>query len=525
MASLTGLDVGAVFAGDYRVVRRLSEGGMGAVYVVDQISTGKQRALKVMLPQLVADGEMRRRFEQEARIGARIRSDHVVEVQAAGVDAPTGMPFLVMELLSGSDLAELVTREGPRTVEQFLTMYEQLLHAVSAAHQAQVVHRDLKPENIFLAESNLAGAAVLVKVLDFGIAKLVADVEALSPSTAAMGSPLWMAPEQTERGPVTPSADVWALGLIAYYALTGKVFWRAANTDTRSVAHLMREMLFERIPAASERAVEQGLGERLPPWFDRWFARCATRDASARYADGAAALAGLRTLSMHARTEREAGTTQQATQQAPSSAPAPKTNGARWIAGGVLGVALLVGGVLVVTKLPSGHPHVAASAPSAAVSESESAPQASASPLSLASSGASAPLGATHALPRPTARPSASSSSAPVVSAAPAASTTMPAWIVGDWSGTGHQAKADLPLTLGAIFFADGSDNIVYPSDHCAASWTLVSASATEANFTEHIYKGRCIDGGTVTLTRQGTRLGFAWRGGGDTADGELSRK
>src|SRR5687768_13017299 len=107
---VVSLGKGAVFAGDYRIVEPLNAGGMGAVYVVEQLSTSKQRALKVMHPQLVADPELRRRFEQEARVGSRIESEHVVDVQAAGVDPATGMPWLVMDLLRGEDLARRVAR-------------------------------------------------------------------------------------------------------------------------------------------------------------------------------------------------------------------------------------------------------------------------------------------------------------------------------------------------------------------------------------------------------------------------------
>ena len=277
------LAVGSVFAGDYRVVRPLNSGGMGAVYVATQLSTGKERALKVMQPQLVASPEFRRRFEQEARVGARIASEHIVEVQAAGVDAPSGMPFIIMELLRGADLAQRVESRGPIPPGDVRAIFEQLCHAVAAAHAAGIVHRDLKPENIFLAESLRAGVTFVVKVLDFGIAKLAA--EAGSKSTAAMGSPLWMSPEQTERAPITPAADVWALGLIAFYMLTGKPFWRAAWTAEPTVTQLLREICLEPISAASSRASEIGAAHLLPPGFDAWFAACVTRAPADRFPD------------------------------------------------------------------------------------------------------------------------------------------------------------------------------------------------------------------------------------------------
>src|SRR5579884_198667 len=150
MASLVDLPPGAVFARDFRIVRPLAEGGMGAVYVAEQVSTGKVRALKVMHPQLAADARSRERFTQEARVGARIASDHVVEILGAGVDEATGTPWLAMELLEGEDLATLMKRRGSFSPAEVWALLDQLGQALTAAHAAGVVHRDLKPENLFI---------------------------------------------------------------------------------------------------------------------------------------------------------------------------------------------------------------------------------------------------------------------------------------------------------------------------------------------------------------------------------------
>jgi hypothetical protein len=281
MSGLARLSPGTVFARDFRVVRPLADGGMGAIYVVEQLSTGNERALKLMLPQLVADEKLKQRFEQEARVGARIKSDHVVQVVAAGVDAESGVPWLAMELLEGSDLAATISTGGPRPHAEVREIFTQLCHALSAAHGVGVVHRDLKPENIFLAVPRREGIPFTLKVLDFGIAKLVAEAQTLH--TAPMGSPLWMAPEQTEPGnDVSFATDLWALGLIAFYALTGRLFWKGA-TRTPSVVALIREIAIEPLPAASARAGEMGVAHLLPPEFDGWFARCVVREPSARF--------------------------------------------------------------------------------------------------------------------------------------------------------------------------------------------------------------------------------------------------
>ena len=230
--TVTALAPGVLFAKDFEVVRPLSSGGMGAVYVVLQKSTGKQRALKLMLPQLVSDAALRQRFEREARVGSLIESDHVIEVVAAGVDEPTGMPWLVMELLKGQDLGAVVAAQGPLPLAAVRTILQQLCHAVGAAHAAGIVHRDLKPENVFIADSKRAGEKYLIKVLDFGIARIAA--EAATQHTGAMGSPAWMAPEQTERAAITPAADVWAIGLVAFHLLTRRSSGRAPTRRTRA---------------------------------------------------------------------------------------------------------------------------------------------------------------------------------------------------------------------------------------------------------------------------------------------------
>jgi serine/threonine-protein kinase len=292
----TSLAPGSIFATDFRVIRTLGEGGMGAVYVAEQLSTGKQRALKTMHPQFVADAGLRERFAQEARIGARIESEHIVDVVAAGIDATTGMPWLAMELLKGETVAEAVAHgrvAEPRFASEVLL---QLGDALSEAHAAGVVHRDLKPENLFLTTTKRTDVPFVLKVLDFGIAKLLS--EGASRVTAAIGTPLWMAPEQTEVGaPITPATDLWAFGLIAFFVVTGESYWRL-KTDGRDVsgAALLRQIVIDALPAASARAAQLGVTTSLPTGFDTWFARCVARQPSDRFDTGAAALHALRQL-------------------------------------------------------------------------------------------------------------------------------------------------------------------------------------------------------------------------------------
>ncbi len=287
-----GVSVGTIVGGDFRIVRPLSSGGMGTVYVAEQISTSRERALKLMLGELSGNDDLKRRFAQEARIGAHIESEHVVEVVGAGVDPALDTPWLAMELLLGRDLASLLAERGALSNSATLAFFEQLTHAMAAAHDKQIVHRDLKPENIFLAQSRRAGTEYTVKVLDFGIAKLLG--QARTSATAAMGTPLWMAPEQTQpNAHITPAADIWALGLIAFRCLAGASFWKSAASPNASAMMVIREIAFEPIPTASGRARELG-APALPSGFDGWFARCVHRAPEARFQHAREMFDGLR---------------------------------------------------------------------------------------------------------------------------------------------------------------------------------------------------------------------------------------
>ena len=270
---------------------------MGAVYVVEQRSTGCLRALKVMHPQLLSDERMRDRFVLEAKVGARIKSDHVVQVVGAGLDG--GVSWLAMELLEGQDLASAVAERGALPLDDVREVMAQLGHALGAAHDAGIVHRDLKPENVFLATprngGRREGAPFTLKVLDFGVAKLVAEAQLFM--TAAVGTPMWMAPEQSmSGGDVRPSSDVFALALIAYRLLTATFYWRSAYDESPSPQAILREVTMQAYEPASKRAARRDVAHRLPPGFDAWFARCTAHDPMHRPRDGRRACADFEAL-------------------------------------------------------------------------------------------------------------------------------------------------------------------------------------------------------------------------------------
>ncbi|MCA9580029.1 MAG: serine/threonine protein kinase, partial [Myxococcales bacterium] len=183
-------------------------------------------------------------FLEEARIGSEIESDHVVEVVGAGVDQDTGSPWLAMELLEGETLSDRVAR-GRLSPAELLPLVAGLRHGLGRAHARGIVHRDLKPENLFIARGRGAGAEESLKILDFGIAKLLQGGKTAATQNIA-GSPLWMAPEQADGGAIRPATDVWALGLIAFDALVGQPYWRSARegaTLTRLLVEILTEPL------------------------------------------------------------------------------------------------------------------------------------------------------------------------------------------------------------------------------------------------------------------------------------------
>ncbi|WP_438044400.1 protein kinase domain-containing protein [Sorangium sp. So ce128] len=283
------LDDGMLFAGRYRVVRGIASGAMGAVYEVLHIETERRRALKVMHSHLAGNPDFQARFKLEARVAARIESDHIVEVFDAGIDAETGKPFLVMELLRGTLLDERLRHAGRLPPEEAVAFLRQTAIALDKTHAAGVVHRDLKPANLFLAETD--DGAPRIKVLDFGIAKLVVETATDSAATAILGTPLYMAPEQFSGESVSRAADIFALGMIAYTLLVGKAYW--LNDRRKYDSALAFAALAVNGPQEPASARADAEGVKLPPGFDAWFAKVTARAPEARFAAASAAVEAL----------------------------------------------------------------------------------------------------------------------------------------------------------------------------------------------------------------------------------------
>jgi eukaryotic-like serine/threonine-protein kinase len=279
---------GTLFAGRYRIVRRLAAGGMGAVYEAVHVETERRRALKVMHPHLFQSAEMRERFKQEARIAAHVESEHIVDVSDAGVDEATQMPFLVMELLRGEELSRRLKRLQRLPPGEVVTYLQQTALALDRTHASSIVHRDLKPDNLFLTQRE--DGSPRIKILDFGIAKLVR--EGTSGSTQSMGTPLYMAPEQYRAGSkLTPAADIYALGMMAYTMLVGEPYWKRDLRGAGDVIAFALVAIQGPQEPASQRAASSGV--TLPEGFDAWFARAAAVEPARRFARASEAVQAL----------------------------------------------------------------------------------------------------------------------------------------------------------------------------------------------------------------------------------------
>jgi eukaryotic-like serine/threonine-protein kinase len=225
--------VGATLAERYEIVRRIGEGGMGAVYEARHSIIGKRVAIKVLLEKFLENEELMARLLQEARLASSIGHQNIVDVTDFGTTRD-GRAFVVMEFLEGEPLSELIMRDAPLPVERSLAIVKQVASALGAAHAKGIVHRDVKPENVYLVRR---GEQDFVKVVDFGVSKAVrtreeasSEWQRLTRTGAVLGTPLFMSPEQAAGSEdLDERADIWATALILYECLTGELPFRGNN--------------------------------------------------------------------------------------------------------------------------------------------------------------------------------------------------------------------------------------------------------------------------------------------------------
>ncbi len=209
---------------EYRIVELLGRGGMGTVYLAEHVTLKRKVAIKVLRPEHSAKARTAARFVDEAKAAARIRHPGIVEVYDFGHHVD-GSAYLVMELLEGESLAKRLRRDGPMPEAPLIGVLRQAAEAVAAAHAANVLHRDLKPDNLFLIRDPRRSWGWSVKLLDFGVARLLGDEEQvrLTLTGTVVGTPTYMAPEQCKNSRDTDaSSDVYSLGCIAFEMATGR---------------------------------------------------------------------------------------------------------------------------------------------------------------------------------------------------------------------------------------------------------------------------------------------------------------
>jgi eukaryotic-like serine/threonine-protein kinase len=272
---------GVVVEGRWRVVTCIGRGGMSELYEVRHARTTKRAALKVMLLDYASSSVLRERFKQEMTVTASLESDHIVQVFDGGADESLGLLYLVLELLRGEDLRAARERSGGRFDGPIVAEYlEQAALGLDLAHAAGIVHRDLKPENLFLTYRD--DARPCIKVLDFGVAKYIAESVGSAKTTQAIGTPLYMSPEQIRGdGTIGYAADVYSMAQVAYDLLVGEPYWESTRRQTSSLYGLLMAITAGVKTPATLQATERGV--RLPPEFDAWFARATADDPLDRH--------------------------------------------------------------------------------------------------------------------------------------------------------------------------------------------------------------------------------------------------
>lgn len=247
--------------GDYRVLRLLGSGGMAQVYLAEQQSLGRQVALKVLHAQLANDASYVQRFQNEARAAAALVHSNIVQIYEVG--ELDGVHFIAQEYVPGKNLAQVMERQGAFQPGLVLDILRQVVSALCKAHELGIIHRDIKPENILFSHSGE------VKVADFGLARMQnADTKTLTQVGVAMGTPLYMSPEQIEGRPLDVRSDIYSLGATSYHLLSGTPPHTGDTALAIAVQHLNSipkplENVREDLPSGLARLVHQMFSKKV----------------------------------------------------------------------------------------------------------------------------------------------------------------------------------------------------------------------------------------------------------------------
>jgi serine/threonine-protein kinase len=233
--------VGQVVADRYHIVKKLGEGGMGQVYLGEHVKMGRRSAIKVMNPSMVHDPDAVARFNREAANASRITHPNVCAIYDFG-ETPDGLIYLAMEFIEGEPLTDVLQRVGALPVARAAQIFAQVADALQAAHDLGIVHRDLKPDNIMVSRGR--DGADVVKVVDFGIAKAVGGDEAgqkVTKTGLVVGTPEFMSPEQLAGDKVDGRSDLYALALVFFQMLTGRLPFEAETVQETMIKRLTDE--------------------------------------------------------------------------------------------------------------------------------------------------------------------------------------------------------------------------------------------------------------------------------------------
>ena len=222
-------EIGQVLGNRYRLIELLGSGGMATIYRANDTGLGRDVALKLLRTEYLRDPDFSSRFRQEAQSAASLSHPNVVTVYDYGED-PSG-PYIVMELIDGEDLATILRRSGALPPRQVARIGSAVARALAAAHARGLVHRDVKPGNV------LIGRDGQVKVVDFGIARAIAEAQVTLPGTT-LGSVHYFSPEQARGEPATSASDIYSLGIVLYEMLTGSRPWEGDSAASVALARL-----------------------------------------------------------------------------------------------------------------------------------------------------------------------------------------------------------------------------------------------------------------------------------------------
>src|SRR5688572_7379575 len=263
--------IGKVLDGRYEIEKVLGEGGMGLVYKARHVTLGKPLAIKVLKAEVSKDAEIVQRFRQEAQSATAIGNHHIIDISDFGV-LHDGSTYFVMEFLDGIALTKAIEPNKPLEARRSIHIAKQLCRALGAAHDIGIVHRDLKPDNVYLISRG--GDKDFVKVLDFGIAKVVGAKSKLTQVGQVFGTPHYMSPEQCSGTQVDKRTDVYALGVIMYEMASSRVPFDADNLMGILTKHLYEEPIKpHELPPPVD----------VPPSLEAIIMKCLAKKTDVRY--------------------------------------------------------------------------------------------------------------------------------------------------------------------------------------------------------------------------------------------------